>query len=524
MKNNNSDTSPEKGVRLSSVMDSYSTRTSVVKLGIKILEEIIDLKNKGIYHNVLTPGDIVVYDSGEIKIQATTQRIAEKSSDFTHLVQLYTAPEAYDGALAEVAVLYSVGTIMYKLLNGGLEPFRNSMDFESAASAYKLRISGAKLSAPQNADALLSAIILKACEYSVSRRYLYPEDMLEELRLLADGNYQRRPRQEILPEPEKPKKRTIKWKVIIAAVLSAFVCIGIFVFSANYAVRNIYVKAERYMRDGKYEKARETFSEIKWYKDAENQLLECDYRQAEHLAESGDVDSAIKLFEKLVEKGYGNVKDNLDDVLIKKAKNLSSDGNKEDAMMILLSLASESNRDAGELIEDSKSDEATALYKDGEFAQAREIFLSLGDKEMVDECDYRLALGSMENGNYTNAMAIFVSLDGYSESDKNFALCEEWLMEENEKNNVFSSATGNLGRYSNSDGYYVEYILDGEKLRSTYTLPYERGKYFKVEDGIHYHSKSGSSWERQWIYERVSSSMINVYDYIDNRVYTLELQ
>ena len=51
MKNNISDTSSEKGVRLSAVIESYSTRTSVVRLGIKILEEIIDQKNRGIYQS-----------------------------------------------------------------------------------------------------------------------------------------------------------------------------------------------------------------------------------------------------------------------------------------------------------------------------------------------------------------------------------------------------------------------------------------------------------------------------------------
>jgi len=525
MKNNISDISSEKGVRLSGVIESYSTRTSVVKLGIKILEEVIDQKNRGIYHSVLTPADVFVYPSGNVRISATPQRVPEKSDEFTHLVQLYTAPEAYDGAIAEVAVIYSVGTIMYKLLNGGLEPFRHSMDSDSAANAYKLRTSGTRLAAPANADALLSAIILKACEYSVSRRYLYPEDMLEELRLLADGNYQRKPpRQEVVSEPEEHTKKPLPWKIIISAVLCGVMCVGVASFVTNYAVRGIYVKAERYMRDGKFDKAREMFSEIDWYKDTKEMLLECDFRQAEHLAENGEVDSAIEIFENLYAVGYEKVKKELDEALLQKAKNLSDGGNKEDAMKIILSLASGSNTDAQDIINDNKSDEATKLYKEGKFDKAREIFASLGDEDMVDECDYRLALGSMENGNYTDAMAIFISLDGYGESDKNYALCEEWLISENQKNNVFSSATGNLGRYSNSDGFYVEYSMEEEKLKCRYTLPYERGKYFKVEDGIHYHSKSGSSWEKQWIYEYVSSSMVNVYNYIDNKVYTLEME
>lgn len=524
MKNNIPDVSSEKGVRLSNAIESFSTRTSVVKLGIKILEAIIYLKEQGVYYSVLTPSDIIVYESGDVVIQATTQRVQEKNEEFTHLVQLYTAPEAYDGALAEVSVLYSIGTIMYKLLNGGLEPFRLSMDSESAAAAYKLRMSGTRLSAPQNADALLSAIILKACEYNVSRRYIYPEDMLEELRLLADGNYQRKPRQEVIPEPEHEEKRPIRWGVIISAILSALLCVGVFTLVANYVVRGTYIKAERYMRDDKFEKAREVFSGITWYKDAEERLLECDYREAEHMAESGKIDEALEIFEQLNKLGYAGVREKLDSALLAKAKKLSTEGRKEEAIQIITSVAAGNSDEAEDLLEDSQFDTATELYKNGKFAEAREIFKALGDKEMLDECDYRLALGSMENGNYTTAMSIFSYLDGYGESDRNFALCEEWLLEENKNNGFFSGAGGNLGMYSDSDGYYVEYSMDGDKLKSRYTLPYERGKFFKVEDGVHYHSKSGNSWEKQWIYEYETASLVKVYNYIDNRVYTLETE
>ena len=64
------------------------------------------------------------------------------------------------------------------------------------------------------------------------------------------------------------------------------------------------------------------------------------------------------------------------------------------------------------------------------------------------------------------------------------------------------------GRFSNKDGYYVEYHIEENKLTSKYSLPFEGGDYFLLKDGVHYHSEDGKIWEKQWIYEKISSNIV----------------
>ena len=174
--------------RLASNMNTYSTRESVLRLGTDITKALMSYRKNGIYHAILTPADISVTDMGEFRLDYLPARLPEEAP-FSSLVQLYAAPEARVEQNSEQAVIYSLGTIMYKLMNGGLEPFRSAGDFESAANSYKLRRTGLKPSAPINADAGLSSIILKACEYKTSQRYSTLEEMHSDLLLLAEGRY-----------------------------------------------------------------------------------------------------------------------------------------------------------------------------------------------------------------------------------------------------------------------------------------------------------------------------------------------
>lgn len=507
-------------VRLSSVMDTYSTRKSVVKLGIDILEQLIALKDKGTKCAVLTPADINVSPLGDFSLNSVPQRPPEKSDRFSHLIQLYAAPEVYDGVEGDGPALYSLGTIMYKLLNGGLEPFRSGMDFDSAATAYKLRMSGLRLSAPVNADALLSAIIIKACEYSTGQRYVYAEDMLEELMLLTDGTYKRKPR--VVPEEQEPRKEEFKKLPYVAmGVGGALVALAIILFSVNFRCNDIYIRAERYMRDGKYNRAEEMFGKIEWYKDSRQMLLKCDFQRADALMEQGSTDKAIQMYEELVSKGYADARQALNSALLAKAEELRAEGKNEEALELMERVASEDSTEAEKLIADHKYQEAEALYKEGKYEEAGEIFASLGHEDMTDECDYCIASEHQKEGNFTEALTGFNFLDGYNDSNGRFADCENQLLAENRDKDIFGSIKSLGGRYSDDAGHYVEYGTDGEKTTAVYSLPHEEGKYFRVKDGIHYHSADGNNWEKQWIYQNTASGELSVYNYIDGKTYVL---
>lgn len=516
----NNDNNSSLGIRLSSVMDTYSTRASVVKLGIDVLEQLITLRDNGAKCAVLTPTDIYVTSNGEFKLGTLPQRPPEKSDRFSHLVQLYTAPEAYDRIDGDGPAIFSLGTIMYKLLNGGLEPFRNGLDFDSASSAYRLRISGLRLSAPSNADALLSAIILKACEYNRDRRYIYAEDMLEELMLLADGNYQRKPRK--IPEPvlvEEEVKEN-KFRFIALGVGIALVVLLITIVAGYLKYNDIYVRAERNLRDGKIEKAQEMFTGISWFKDSKTMILKCDFKTAEKLLVEGKTEEAVEIFKTLIDEGYTEANDALVDTLFDVVESLNDEGKTEEAMELISTIESLGGEVSGYLAE-QRQDAAMELYIEGKYKEAREMFNSLGQDDMVFECDYYIALEYKKNYDYAEAMAAFNALDDYNDSKEQFDSCEEALIDENQGESVFAKFKNIEGRFSNEDGYYVEYISDDDKIVANYSLPFEDGERFRVEDGVHYHSTDGTKWKKQWIYEKISDSKLRAYNYIDGKIYEL---
>ena len=102
-----------------------------------------------------------------------------------------------------------------------------------------------------------------------------------------------------------------------------------------------------------------------------------------------------------------------------------------------------------------------------------------------------------------------------------FDSCEEALIDENQGESVFAKFKNIEGRFSNEDGYYVEYISDDDKIVANYSLPFEDGERFRVEDGVHYHSTDGTKWKKQWIYEKISDSKLRAYNYIDGKIYEL---
>ncbi len=520
--NNTQNNSSAGGVRLGSVMDTYSTRTHVVKLGIQILEQLIELRNSGVKCAVFTPSDITVTPSGAFNLSGVSQRAPEKSDRLNHFIQLYTAPEAYDRVEGDGPSLFSLGTIMYKMLNGGLEPFRNDPGSESAEGAYKLRMSGIRISAPANADALLSAIILKACEYDANKRYQYAEDMLEELMLLADGNYQRKARVQPVTEAKEEEKEVRKTPSIVIGVGAAALVVVIAILIFNFRCNDIYISANRYMRDGKLVRAEEMFESISWYKDTALMLQKCDFYRADILLEEGKTDEAIEIYEELLKTNYPDAQTALNEALIVKAKELTDMGKSEEAMKILSSVAETDGGEANEIIDKNKREMAMSLYIDESYKEAIQIFTSLGDEEMVKECEYCIALDYKKNGDYAMAMAAFNALDDYNDSKKQFNTCEEWLISENKEQKIFKSFKNIEGRFEDEDGHYVEYSAKGDKIHSKYTLTFEEGEYFRLKDGIHYNSADSNSWEKQWIFQRVSDDELLVYDYIDAKVYTLK--
>lgn len=165
--------------------DNPPKTRDVIQLGIDICKALEVCQKYNIVHRDIKPSNIFVSKTGEYKLgDFGVARTLEKTSGALSKKGTYTymAPEVYRGGEYGSNVdLYSLGIVMYKLLNGNKEPFKAGRTFEDEEKALVLRMKGETLPKPENAEGRLAEIILKACSYNPKERYESPLQMRSEL-------------------------------------------------------------------------------------------------------------------------------------------------------------------------------------------------------------------------------------------------------------------------------------------------------------------------------------------------------
>lgn len=151
----------------------------VTRLGSDICTALTVLQQERIVHRDIKPANIFVHSGGHYKLgDFGVARTLEKTvSDMSVKGTVaYMSPEVRRGGEGDYRVdVYSLGLVLYRLLNGNRAPFLPmppaSITYNSDMQAHKRRLQGEKLPAPAMADERLSAIILKACAYRPEDRY-----------------------------------------------------------------------------------------------------------------------------------------------------------------------------------------------------------------------------------------------------------------------------------------------------------------------------------------------------------------
>ncbi len=152
------------------------------KLGIDILLALIECKNKGIYHLDIQPKNIYYDDKGKAMLSDFGNSAFE--SELNALNQrrgtlAFMAPEVYlYGKYSEASEIYSLGIIMYSLLNKAKLPFTDSMDY---GEALQLRFNGRAVPVPCSGMGALWDCIQKMCEYDVAKRICSYSEALNKL-------------------------------------------------------------------------------------------------------------------------------------------------------------------------------------------------------------------------------------------------------------------------------------------------------------------------------------------------------
>ena len=171
--------------------ENAMTHLKALNLGLDLCTALCDLRAQGLIHRDIKPeniylnglngfmlGDLGVARIDQLKYCAMPER----------MITEYTAPELSDilNPFNTTVDIYSIGMVLYRILNGNHGPFED--ESTSAKAANRRRISGEPLPAPLYSDYELTEIILKACAYEPADRYQTPDELMQDLVLYMKRN------------------------------------------------------------------------------------------------------------------------------------------------------------------------------------------------------------------------------------------------------------------------------------------------------------------------------------------------
>ena len=175
------------------------TEDRVIDFGIDICSALEQCEQLGIVHRDLKPGNILVDESGTLKLcdfgLARTME-ASKGSYSIKGTFSYMAPEIYLGKKYSRQVdIYSLGIILFRLLNRGREPFipvdKKLVYYKDKESALTRRMDGEAIPDPVDASPGMAAIVKKACAYNTDDRYKHASEMKADLLKLKRGSFRK---------------------------------------------------------------------------------------------------------------------------------------------------------------------------------------------------------------------------------------------------------------------------------------------------------------------------------------------
>ena len=169
----------------------------VVKLGVDICTALELCGQRDIVHRDIKPENIFINDFGYFKLGDFG--IARKLENATGGLSQkgtynYMAPEVATGTRYDARVdLYSLGIVLYRLLNNNRLPFieteQQLLNPNERKTAVERRIRGDRMNPPSQASAQVAAVIMRACAYNPEARFANATEMKEALTRASLGAY-----------------------------------------------------------------------------------------------------------------------------------------------------------------------------------------------------------------------------------------------------------------------------------------------------------------------------------------------
>lgn len=242
----------------------------ILKLGIDLCKALEFCRKYDIIHRDIKPENIFIAPSGDYKlgdfgvsktVEKTRIGLSRKGT------YIYMAPEVYSGKPYGATVdIYSLGVVMYKLLNNNRTPFMpeypNPITYDDREEAFAKRIKGETIPKPQNGSEELKNIVLKACSYHPENRFSSATEMRKALERLLYKDYESPKKSQNIERKKKSAteglkaKKSVKIKhikyIAIAFLSLALVIIGlvsVFVPKTPTSIQGIDVEETLYIGD-----------------------------------------------------------------------------------------------------------------------------------------------------------------------------------------------------------------------------------------------------------------------------------
>lgn len=165
------------------------TEREVIQLGIDLCHALEVCQNYNIIHRDIKPENVFISDIGTYKlgdfgiartVEKTTSTMSKKGT------YTYMAPEIYHGrSYGKNVDIYSIGLVMYRLLNKNrapfFPPFPNQISYSDKENALVRRMSGEMLPEPEGGCVELKRVVLKASAFRAEDRYQNPENLRADL-------------------------------------------------------------------------------------------------------------------------------------------------------------------------------------------------------------------------------------------------------------------------------------------------------------------------------------------------------
>ena len=173
------------------------TRAEVIRLGTDLCRALEVCGQYNIIHRDIKPANIFISDTGDYKLgDFGVARIASASTGASTRAGTvnYMAPEVFRGEKYTANVdIYSLGLVMYQLLNANRMPFYppypQPITFSAAEQARARRLAGEALPLPSGAQDALGQLVCKACAPDPAQRFASPLALRKALEALPQEQH-----------------------------------------------------------------------------------------------------------------------------------------------------------------------------------------------------------------------------------------------------------------------------------------------------------------------------------------------